>query len=216
MKGRFISSDISPVSRSVANHVKGVIQEKPAAIQRDIDRIAPVYSPVAVAQLKPAVSTASAVIQRYPKLDGSKRKDALIYVIYKNNGKSIQSQIRYVGQTMARREYQRFYEHVTGDKWAPWYIHATKKGLDYSGDMADWPYRYGVVEDLKDVTKFETTVAEQWWMEHYLKRGLPLLNDSTPCTLSNFKKRSRHKKLYNPKNISVPTSYKPTMKAKYA
>ncbi|MDX1905727.1 MAG: hypothetical protein SF053_01745 [Bacteroidia bacterium] len=152
----------------------------------------------------------TAAIQRYPTLDDAGRLDAVIYLIRRAGD----DKIMYVGQTTADREFARFQEHTTRDVWAPWYIHATKKGLDYSGDPEDWPYYYEVIEKLKEVTKFETTVAEQWWMEYHLKNGEDLLNDSTPCTASNFAKRSGNPKLYNPKNIGVSASYEPSMKAK--
>jgi hypothetical protein len=154
------------------------------------------------------------VIQRYPTIDDDGREDAVIYVIYENNGKKDGSNILYVGQTTSNREFTRFQEHVKNDSWAPWYIHATPAGLDYSVSRDKWPYDYKVVEILKDVTKFETTVAEQWWMEFYMKKGLTLLNDSTPCTLDNFNKRSVNSSLYDPKNIGIDWSYKPSLKAK--
>lgn len=156
----------------------------------------------------------SNVIQRYPTQNGITRRDAVIYIIYVNNGATNGSNILYVGQTTKDREFERFQEHTRDDTWAPWYIHSTPAGLDYSGGPATWPYDYAVVEDLKDVTKFETTVAEQWWMEHYLKKGLPLLNDSTPCTIGNFNKRSVNPSLYDHKRIGVGAGYKPSLKAK--
>lgn len=153
-------------------------------------------------------------LQRYPSIDDDGREEAVIYVIYKNNGKTDGSNILYVGQTTKGREFQRFYEHTTNDAWAPWYIHATQAGLVYGDDRKQWPFDYEIVENLKDVTKFETTVAEQWWLEHYIKKGTKLLNDSTPCTVENFNKRSGKANLYNPKNIGVDWSYKPSLKAK--
>lgn len=153
-------------------------------------------------------------LQRYPTIDDGGREDAVIYVIYKNNGKTDGSNVLYVGQTTAKREFQRFQEHASNDAWAPWYIHATATGLDYTVDRAKWPYDYRVIENLKDVTKFETTVAEQWWLEYYLKKGMTLLNDSTPCTIENFNKRSGIAALYDPTRIGVDKSYKPSLKAK--
>lgn len=153
-------------------------------------------------------------LQRYPSIDDDGREEAVIYIIYKNNGKTDGSNILYVGQTTKGRGFQRFYEHTTNDAWAPWYIHATQAGLVYGDDRDQWPFDYQIVETLKDVTKFETTVAEQWWLEHYLKGGTKLLNDSTPCTIENFNKRSGKANLYNPKNIGVDWSYKPSLKAK--
>lgn len=154
------------------------------------------------------------VLQRYPSIDDDGREEAVIYVIYKNNGKTDGSNILYVGQTTKDRAFQRFYEHTTNDGWAPWYIHATQAGLVYGDDRDQWPFDYNIVENLKDVTKFETTVAEQWWLEHYIKKGTKLLNDSTPCTIESFNKRSGNANLYNPKNIGVDWSYKPSLKAK--
>lgn len=153
-------------------------------------------------------------LQRYPTIDDGGREDAVIYVIYKNNGKTDGSNVLYVGQTTAKREFQRFQEHASNDAWAPWYIHATAAGLDYTVDRAKWPYDYHVVENLKDVTKFETTVAEQWWLEYYLKKGTTLLNDSTPCTIENFNKRSGNPALYDPKKWPELKNWKPSLKAK--
>lgn len=153
-------------------------------------------------------------VQRYPSIDDSGRLDSVIYIIYKNNGKTDGSNILYVGQTTKDRAFQRFYEHTKNDAWAPWYIHATQAGLVYGDDRDQWPYDYEVIETLKEVTKFETTVAEQWWLEHYLKKGVKLLNDSTPCTIENFNKRSGNTALYDPTKIGVDKSYKPSLKAK--
>ena len=150
---------------------------------------------------------AQSVLQRYPDQDGTNRKDALIYAITTND----QTEIIYVGQTTDARAGDRFVEHTKRDDWAPWWI---GKGVKYGDDESKWPFRVHQLEALKDVTKFETTVAEQWWLEYHLKKGVKLLNDSTPCSASNFKKRSVIPALYDPKNIGVKASYVPSMKAK--
>ena len=149
-----------------------------------------------------------APIQRYPTIDGAGRMDALIYAITTND----QKKIIYVGQTTDKRAGDRFVEHATRDKWAPWYY-----GYDNYYDEADeskWPYRVHSLENLKDVTKFETTVAEQWWLEKLMKDGHKLLNDSTPCSVESFEKRAPDNSLYNPKNIQVSPVWKPSLKAK--
>lgn len=156
------------------------------------------------------MSRTSAVLQRYPSIDDDGRKDSLIYSIERKSD----NKVIYVGQTTTDRESSRWYEHVTKDSWAPWYVHVAPSGIDYSKPRSTWPFDYVIEEKLKDVTKFETTVAEQWWLEHYLTAGNTLLNDSTPCTLECFKKRSGDASLYEAKNISVSDSYKPSMKAK--
>jgi len=150
------------------------------------------------------------VVQLYPTIDDYGRDDSVIYVIYD----TATTEVLYVGQTTAAREFERFQEHTRDDGWGPWHIHATMAGIDYTLDRSTWPYDYEVVENLKNVTKFETTVAEQWWMEHHKTKGCNLLNDSTPCLLSNFNKRSIDPNLYDPKNIGVLASYKPSMTAK--
>lgn len=165
-------------------------------------------------QLQAMAKSHSAVLQRYPTVDDSGREDAVIYIIYENDGATDGSNIKYVGQTTISREFSRFQEHTRVDSWAPWHIDATPTGLDYTVDRRLWHYDYDVVEVLKNVTKFETTVAEQWWLEHYLTKGAKLLNDSTPCRLSSFNKRRGNASLYDPKNIGVPSNYKPSMTAK--
>ena len=131
----------------------------------------------------------------------------MIYAISTND----LTEVIYVGQTTDKRAGDRFHEHVTKDLWAPWYY---LYGNDYSVDESLWPFRVRRLEPLKEVTKFETTVAEQWWLEHQLKAGANLLNDSTPCSVENFDKRSVNPDLYDPTNIGLDHSYKPSMKAK--
>jgi hypothetical protein len=147
------------------------------------------------------------VVQRYPTQDDSGRKDAMIYVISTND---LDEKI-YVGQTTDARCGDRFIEHVKNDKWAPWYF---DYGNYYLDDETKWPYRVRCLEALKDVTKFETTVAEQWWVEKYLKDGKKLLNDATACSLANFEKRSKDSKLYDCTKIDVASTWKPSLKAK--
>ncbi|MDH3603794.1 MAG: DUF4157 domain-containing protein [Candidatus Tectomicrobia bacterium] len=149
----------------------------------------------------------SGLVQRYPDQDGTDRKDALIYAITTND----QKEIIYVGQTTDQRAGDRFLEHVKKDSWAPWWV---DKPNVYGDDETTWPFRVHALENLKNVTKFETTVAEQWWLEFQLKEGHTLLNDSTPCSLANFNKRSGNASLYDPNNIGVSISWKPSMKAK--
>ena len=149
----------------------------------------------------------SGVVQRYPTLDDSGRKDAMIYCISTND----LTEIIYVGQTTDARAGDRFLEHVKNDGWAPWWVH---KPNVYGDDESKWPYRVRTLEALKNVTKFETTAAEQWWLEKYLKEGKKLLNDATACSLDCFLKRSVDSDLYDPKNIGVAASWKPSMKAK--
>lgn len=151
-----------------------------------------------------ALADAAAVTQRYPNLDGTTRVDALIYTINERaTGKVI-----YVGQTTKDRDWARWYEHITLDTWAPWHI-----GRNHYDTLprAQWAFDRYVAEELKDVTKFETTVAEQYWMEHYHGK---LWNDSTPCSAANFAKRSKNPALYDPKRIGLDASWKPSLKAK--
>lgn len=153
-----------------------------------------------------ALTAKAEAVQRYPTINGTDRKDAVIYIIYDTNTKAI----LYVGQTTADREWDRWREHTTEDGWAPWYMDFNH----YENARITWDHDYQVVEHLKNVTKFETTVAEQWWMEHYKTKSADLWNDSTPATATNFDKRSGNPSLYDPTNIGVDAGYKPSMKAK--
>ncbi|WP_168769385.1 hypothetical protein [Yoonia sediminilitoris] len=150
------------------------------------------------------LANAGGVAQRYPNLDGTDRKDALIYSI----NERASGEVIYVGQTTADRDWERWREHITLDTWAPWYV-------DYNHydtlPRDQWAYDRFVLEELKDVTKFETTVAEQYWMEQHHGN---LWNDSTPCSAENFAKRSVNPALYDPARIGLTSSWKPSLKAK--
>ncbi|MCO6358490.1 hypothetical protein [Roseivirga pacifica] len=105
------------------------------------------------------------VAQRYPYIGSTppERKDAQIYGIFEmNNG--VLGDCIYVGQTTDVRAGDRFVEHVQNDNWAPWFDNGVN---DYrSNNDGDWPYVPRELEGLKDVTKFEVTAAEQWWIDH--------------------------------------------------
>lgn len=168
-----------------------------AALQKKADSSVPVQRLAAQTQ----------ALQRYPNLNGAGTQDALIYTIIDRKTNSV----IYVGQTTRDREWARFVEHVNNDSWAPWY-------RDYNHYDTDpyekWRYVYKVEWKLSGVTKFETTVAEQWVMEAYKRRGAKLLNDSTPCSPDNYAKRSAYPALYNRHKLGIKASWKPTMKAK--
>jgi hypothetical protein len=216
---------VAPLVRGVGQPVRSSVQAKSASNipthkpaqkgqrlpQHDLTqtvqrRAAPTHNPSGSGRSAEARNV-SGVVQRYPTLDDSGRKDAMIYCISTND----LTEIIYVGQTTDARAGDRFLEHVKNDGWAPWWVH---KPNVYGDDESKWPYRVRTLEALKNVTKFETTAAEQWWLEKYLKEGKKLLNDATACSLDCFQKRSVDSDLYDPKNIGVASSWKPSMKAK--
>lgn len=149
----------------------------------------------------------SGLVQRYPYQNNTNLKDALIYAITTND----LNEVIYVGQTTNERRGSRFIEHVNNDNWAPWWVN---NGHVYGDDKSKWPYRWYPLEELKQVTKFETTVAEQWWLEKYMKENYQLWNHATPCTIQNFNKRSNNPDLYNPKKIDVDPNWVPSMVTK--
>lgn len=147
----------------------------------------------------------SAVIQQYPYInsDPPGTKDALIYGIFKmNNG--VEGDCVYVGQTTMARAGDRFVEHVQEDDWAPWY------GGDYSSeDTDDWPYVPRKLEGLKDVTRFEVTAAEQWWIEHE-QATKKLDNRINAMTKATFEKYKTIPGNYDYTKIDVGKTWKPS------
>jgi hypothetical protein len=129
-------------------------------------------------------SSKGQTIQRYPYInsDPPDRKDAQIYGIYQTN-KGIIDNLLYIGQTTDDRAGIRFIEHVTNDKHAPWYY---QNGIDYTVEEKKWPFVPRQLDRLKNVTKFETTAAEQSWMEHYGGTGKLKYNYNNAMTKKLF------------------------------
>jgi hypothetical protein len=143
-------------------------------------------------------------LARYPYInsDPPERQDAIIYGIYQQNrlGKLT---LVYVGQTTDTRIGTRFVEHVDNDVGAPWY------GMAITSNERNWAYVPRTFESLKNVTKFETTAAEQWWYEKYLKAGANLLNANTPMRKATFNSYKTISGNYDAANIGVADSWAP-------
>ena len=154
-------------------------------------------------------SSFDAIMQRYEYINSNppKRKDSEIYGIYTMNKGTVKDCI-YVGQTTAERWFERFWEHATYDSWAPWHI--SKCGGYSQSNKEDWPYYPVQIEKLKDVTKFEVTAAEQWWIEDKRKRGAKLLNHVNAMTRQAFDNYKIISGNYNPNNIGVAKSWTPS------
>jgi hypothetical protein len=152
------------------------------------------------------------VVQRYLYIntDPPAEKDSLIYGIWPtpiNHG----DEPIYVGQTSLDRAGSRFVEHARDDAGAPWH----KDVCDYSSDDADdWPYLPRTLENLKDVTRFEVTAAEQWWYEDkggkqalYNRSGGDANQPMKRATFYNYKGIGGN---YDHNKIGVSSSWKPT------
>ncbi len=151
------------------------------------------------------------VIQRYPYLDGSTRYDSLIYGIYKLSGGVAKGSPSYIGQTTWNRRGDRWQEHVRTDAYAPWYYTNWATSPDVT-DVKDAPYWWIQEEAPKNVTKVEITAAEQWWYEHYAKKGAKLLNPQTPMLKATFLKYTdsiTYPGNYDPANVQIKKTWKP-------
>lgn len=168
---------------------------KQATINNDLQE--PLNKPTKVWQSKKT-------IQKYPYInsDPPERKDAEIYGIFKQD-KGVCKECVYVGQTTKDRWFKRFQEHVVNDTWAPW--HTNK----YQGAENTWPYNTIRLEELKDVTRFEVTAAEQWWIENKGKNS-KLLNNINAMTKATFNTYKNISDNYAPKNIQVSESWTPS------
>lgn len=150
-------------------------------------------------------------VQRYPYIgsDPPERKASEVYGIYETDDDGdAEDPCLYVGQTVATRMGDRFIEHATKDVGQPWHIN-TGGGNDYSGGLDTWPYVPSRLEELKDVTRFETTAAEQWW---YQSKGgqADLYNPNQimlNATFHNYKDIGDN---YDNKNIGVAAAWEPT------
>jgi hypothetical protein len=147
----------------------------------------------------------SFIAQRYQYINSSppSTKDSIIYGIYNMTSGTLGNCI-YVGQTIGDRAGTRFIEHVKNDSDMPWY------GKDYSSnDSDDWPYVPLTLEALKDVTKFEVTAAEQWWIEDKSKTTT-LKNKINAMTKDTFNQYKVITNNYDYNKISVSATWKPS------
>ena len=151
----------------------------------------------------------SRVIQRYPYINSADEyKDAQIYGIYENSdgdGDVDDDDIKYVGQTTDERVGARFVEHASNDSWAPW--HKDKCG-GYGDDDTQWLYVPREIEAIENVSKFETTVDEQYWYEQ--KGGRDLLNKNQPLKNATFHTYKDEMGNYDAGKIGLAATWEPT------
>jgi len=148
-------------------------------------------------------------VQRYPYIssDPPETRDSEVYGIYETDDDGdAEDPCLYVGQTLATRMGNRFVEHATNDAGQPWHIGG---GNDYSGNLDTWPYVPSRLEELKGVTRFETTAAEQWWYQDK-GGGAELYNPNQVMLNATFNNYKDIDDNYDHTNIGVAANWKPT------
>lgn len=138
-------------------------------------------------------------LQRYPYVSTPskdlKRKDALIYGIYRQIGNQLT--LQYVGQTSMDRAGSRFVEHVDYDAGQPWH------GMDITRDESTWAYVPRKIWAYDDVTKLEITVSETFWIEKHN----PPRNGQVPLTKAKWEEYKKIPGNFYVGNAHIPESW---------